>query len=206
MKKIILASTSPRRQELLKLLNHPFEICVENVEEFIDKSISPEENVQNLAKLKAGAVAKKYRSQWVIGADTMVCLDDHILGKPQDKVQAKEMLQLLSGKKHRVITGVALVKGSEVINFYETTYVKMKVLSDVEIAEYIATKEPMDKAGSRGCNSQKEKVNCKYEWQDKAGAYGIQGKGAVFIEGIEGDYYNVVGLPIHQIYKRLFSN
>ncbi len=184
MKKIILASSSPRRQELLKLLDYPFEVCVESVEEIIDKSISPEENVQNLAKLKAGAVAKKYRSQWVIGADTMVCLDDHILGKPQDEVQAKEILKLLSGRRHRVITGVALIKGDEVIKFCETTYVKMKVLSDVEIDEYIATKESIDKAG----------------------AYGIQGKGAIFIEGIEGDYYNVVGLPIHQIYKRLFLN
>lgn len=198
MKKIILASTSPRRQELLKLLNHPFEICVENVEEFIDKSISPEENVQNLAKLKAGAVAKKYRSQWVIGADTMVCLDDHILGKPQDKVQAKEMLQLLSGKKHRVITGVALIKGNEVINFYETTYVKMKVLSDVEIDEYIATKEPMDKAGDFICNSP------KYYWEGKAGGYGIQDPfGARFIEKIDGDYYNVMGLPVSRLYFEL---
>ena len=183
MKKIILASSSPRRRELIELLNCPFEVCVKEIDELIDKTFSPEENVQRLARLKAEAIANKYKAHWIIGADTMVCLDEHILGKPHDEIEAAKMLKLLSGKIHRVITGVALVKEDEVINFFETTYVKMKQLSDAEIEWYIATKEPMDKAG----------------------AYGIQGKGAVFIERIEGDYYNVVGLPIHQIYKRMFQ-
>lgn len=184
MKTLILASGSPRRKELIKLLDYPFEVCSREVEEIINEHISPEENVKCLAKLKAEAVAKDYKSQWVIGADTIVCLEDHILGKPNNHLQAQEMLQLLSGKKHRVITGVALMRGDEVITFCETTYVQMKRLSLQEIQDYIATGEPMDKAG----------------------AYAIQGKGAIFIEGIEGDYYNVVGLPIHQIYKRLLEN
>lgn len=184
MKKIILASGSPRRKELIKLLGYPFEICVRGVEEKLDRQLSPEDNVKCLARLKAEVVAKDYPFDWVIGADTMVCLEEHILGKPQNEVEAAKMLQLLSGKKHRVITGVALIRKEEVISFCETTYVQMKTLSAQEIEDYIATREPMDKAG----------------------AYGIQGKGAIFIEGIEGDYYNVVGLPIHQIYKRLLEN
>ncbi len=184
MKKIILASSSPRRRELIQLLGYPFEVCSRQVEESINPQFSPEENVKYLAKIKAEAVAKEYKSEWIIGADTMVCLRNHILGKPKNEAEAEKMLQLLSGEKHRVITGVALIKENTVINFCETTYVQMKVLSIQEIKQYIATGEPMDKAG----------------------AYGIQGKGAVFIEGIQGDYYNVVGLPIHQIYKRLIEN
>lgn len=183
MTKIILASNSPRRKELIKLLGYPFEICSREVEELINPQLPPEENVKHLAKLKAEAVAKDYREHLVIGADTMVCLQDHVLGKPKSEADAEEMLQLLSGKKHRVITGVAFVRGDEVITFCETTYVQMKELTRAEIKAYIATKEPMDKAG----------------------AYGIQGKGAVFIERIDGDYYNVVGLPIHQVYKRLID-
>lgn len=183
MKTIILASGSPRRKELIKLLGYPFEVCQGQVEEIINPQLSPEENVKYLAQLKAEAVAKDYKDHRIIGADTMVCLEDHILGKPENEAEAEKMLQLLSGKKHRVITGVALIREDEVITFCETTYVQMKILSLQEIQDYIATGEPMDKAG----------------------AYGIQGKGAVFIEGIEGDYYNVVGLPIHQIYKRLIE-
>lgn len=183
MTKIVLASNSPRRKELIKLLGYPFEVCSREVEELINPQLSPEENVKHLAKLKAEAVATDYASHWVIGADTMVCLQNHVLGKPKNEADAEEMLQLLSGKKHRVITGVALMKEDKIITFCETTYVQMKELTKDEIRAYIATREPLDKAG----------------------AYGIQGKGAIFIERIEGDYYNVVGLPIHQVYKRLME-
>lgn len=184
MKKIILASSSPRRRELIQLLDYPFEIHTREVEEIINPQLSPEENVKYLARLKAEAVAKEYSAEWIIGADTMVCLQSHILGKPKNEEEARKMLQLLSGQRHRVITGVALIKKNEVSTFCETTYVQMKILSKQEIDYYVATGEPLDKAG----------------------AYGIQGKGAIFIESIEGDYYNVVGLPIHQIYKRLLEN
>ncbi len=182
---IILASSSPRRHELMKLLNVSFKIITQEVEEYIDNSLSPEENVQQLAMKKAMAVACRQPEDIVIGCDTIVVLEDQILGKPLDATDAETTLIKLSGRIHRVCTGVAIIcklKNIET-SFAETTYVKMDVLTRKEVADYIATGEPMDKAGS----------------------YGIQGRGAVFIAGIEGDYYNVMGLPIHRIYKEFIN-
>lgn len=180
---MILASTSPRRQELIKLLGKPYRIEVRETEEKIDLAKSVEENVQSLAKQKAMAVATAFPSELVIGADTVVCLDGKILGKPKDAEDAKRTLAMLSGRIHEVHTGVALVciRAQRIETFVETTKVKMKQLSQDEIEAYVASGEVLDKAGS----------------------YGIQGKGAIYIEGIEGDYYNVVGLPVHRLYEAL---
>lgn len=198
MGQIILASASPRRKELLEQIGLEFEICPAKGEEVISKS-APEEVVMELSEQKATEVAamvKTYESGHgelmtpqdilVIGADTVVACDDTILGKPKDEADAKRMLTLLSGRKHAVYTGVTFVfldkngrAGAH--TFYKKTEVTMKPLSEPEIDRYVATGEPMDKAG----------------------AYGIQGKCAIYIEGIEGDYNNVVGLPVARIYKEL---
>lgn len=183
MKPILLASQSPRRKQLVELLPWTFEVCTEEVEEIIDESLSPEVNVQALAKQKAEAVACKHPEQWVIGADTVVCYKKKIMGKPKDEANAKEILGILSGQTHQVYTGVALINKQLGITqtFYKETKVMMQVLSEEEIHEYVMTKEPLDKAG----------------------AYGIQGYGARYILGIEGDYYNVMGLPVHELYTQL---
>ena len=183
MKAILLASQSPRRKELVNLLPWPFEICVKEVEEKIDASQPAWENVKSLALQKAQAVACNKPDDWVVGADTVVCYQDRILGKPKDEKEAYEMLMMLSGKTHKVYTGVAIVhqKKGCIITFYEATNVTMQELTDEEIKAYIATKEPLDKAG----------------------AYGIQGYGSKYIVGIEGDYFNVVGFPVHAVYTQL---
>ncbi|WP_054743584.1 Maf family protein [Cellulosilyticum ruminicola] len=180
---MILASASPRRHELIKLLVDKITIQTKEVEEIIDLKASPQKNVQDLARLKALAVAQENEDKLVIGADTVVCLDGQIMGKPTNKQEAKEMLRKLSGRTHEVCTGVALIQKSKGIDhtFVETTNVTMKALSDEEIDYYVSTKEPMDKAGS----------------------YGIQGKGALYISHIDGDYYNVMGLPVHRLYETL---
>lgn len=180
---MILASASPRRHELIKLLVEEVKIQTKEVEEVIDSKASPQKNVQDLARLKALAVAEENETELVIGADTVVCLEGHIMGKPQNEEDAKAMLRKLSGKTHEVCTGVALIQKSQGIDqtFVETTYVTMKTLSEAEIDYYVGTKEPMDKAGS----------------------YGIQGKGALYISHINGDYYNVMGLPVHKLYETL---
>ena len=185
MKTILLASQSPRRKELVSLLPWSFEVCVKEVEEKIDLLQPAWANVKSLALQKAQAVAQSHPRQWVIGADTVVCYKEHILGKPKDEKAAYEMLKMLSGKVHKVYTGVAIVHEEKGINetFYEETKVMMQELTDEEINEYILTKEPLDKAG----------------------AYGIQGFGARYIVGIEGDYFNVVGLPIHAVYTQLLK-
>ncbi len=200
MGQIILASASPRRKELLEQIGLEFEICPAKGEEIISKS-RPEEVVMELSAQKAKEVAsmvKAYESGHeelmtpqdilVIGADTIVACDELILGKPVDEADARRMLALLSGRKHAVYTGVTFVFLDQngragAYTFYEKTVVTMKQLTETEIERYVATGEPMDKAG----------------------AYGIQGKCAVYIEGIEGDYNNVVGLPVARIYKELQS-
>ena len=180
---MILASGSPRRQELIQLVTTQITIQTKDVIEVIDEGLSPQENVQNLAKLKAMAVAKEHPEELVIGADTVVCFNGEIMGKPKSEEDAKRMLRTLSGKTHEVCTGVALIKKEDklVETFVETTYVTMKDLTDEEIEYYVRTGEVMDKAGS----------------------YAIQGKGALYVSRIEGDYYNVVGLPVHRLYERL---
>lgn len=180
MKTLVLASKSPRRKELLTLLEIPFVIQVKEVEEIIDKDKTARENVEALAKIKAEAIGQETCSI-IIGCDTIVSLDHKILGKPQNAEDAKRMLRMLSDKTHEVCTGVAIWAGSRWYVFSEVTTVKMKRLTEKEIEWYVETKEPLDKAG----------------------AYGIQGKGARFIEGIVGDYFNVVGLPVHRLYEVL---
>ena len=183
MEMILLASQSPRRKELISLLPWPFEVCVKEVEEKIDLAQPAWENVKKLALQKAQAVAQARPNEWVIGADTVVCYETHILGKPKSETAAYEMLKMLSGKVHKVYTGVAIMNKEKgyVQTFYEETKVTMQELTDEEIDAYISTKEPLDKAG----------------------AYGIQGFGARYIEGIECHYFNVVCLPVHAVYKQL---
>lgn len=198
MSQIILASQSPRRKELLEQIGLEFEICPAKGEEIITKSI-PEEVVMELSKQKAEEVAAMVSSFGenhkeittpsdilVIGADTVVAYDGKILGKPVDEADAKRTLTMLAGNVHSVFTGVTLVlidksgRAGEIV-FYEKTDVTMHPMTEEEIDRYVATGEPMDKAGS----------------------YAIQGKCAIYIEKIEGDYNNVVGLPITRIYQEL---
>ena len=186
MKRIILASNSPRRKELLKKIGVQAEIMRADVDESSISDIPPERLVTELALLKATDVAKYFCGDtFVIGADTVVCLDGEVLGKPQNIEDAKRMLRLLSGNKHSVYTGYCVVhcKSGNMVSKYEKTDVYFKELSDREIDAYIKTREPMDKAG----------------------AYGIQEKGSLFVEKIDGDYFNVVGLPVCALAK-LFEN
>ncbi len=174
MKNIILASASPRRKELLTTAGVEFEVLVSDADETIPEGTLPVDAAMLTAEKKALAVAEKCTDAVVIGADTIVVLDGRILGKPKDEADAKAMLRFLSGREHEVITGVCLTDGIKTEKFAQVSKVKFYELTDAEIAAYVATKEP----------------------NDKAGAYGIQGKGCVLVEGIEGDYFNIVGLPV----------
>ncbi len=179
---IILASASPRRQELLKLIYSDFEVMPADIEEIVRKTIELEQYPEYLALKKSRHIAEKRPvDDVVIGCDTGVFIDDIMLGKPQNKEQAAEMLKLLSGRTHKVITGCSIFYKGQNISFSETTEVEFYRLTDTDISEYIATGEPMDKAG----------------------AYGIQGKGALLVKKINGDYYNVVGLPVGQLKQKL---
>ncbi len=186
-KKVVLASQSPRRRELLGGLIPEFDIIVDTTDEVADPDMTPEELVRSLALQKAENVAKMADgAALVIGADTVVCIDGKVLGKPKDEAEAGEMLKMLSGREHHVCTGFAVIDnatGKTVCDF-ERTVVKFKPLTDEEIEKYIKSGEPMDKAG----------------------AYGIQGVGALFVEGIKGDYFNVVGLPLCALFKSLKKN
>lgn len=179
MKQIVLASSSPRRKEILEGLGAKFKIMSSDVEEQINDKFSPPEIAKQLAYLKAKDISNKISGDYVvIGADTIVEYNK-VLGKPKNVKEAHNMLKLLSGKVHRVITGFAIIDclaGKEYID-YECTNVYFNHLSDDQIQKYIATGEPMDKAG----------------------AYGIQGKASLFVSKIEGDYFNVVGLPISKL-------
>lgn len=195
-KSIILASASPRRRELLAQIGLTYQVVVSDVEEKT-KSHKPWEIVEELSSLKAGAVFDRLLEEKsgkttpvepfvVIGADTVVALGEQIMGKPKDEQDAVRMLSLLQGKTHQVYTGVTLVYTKEKgkicrTSFHEKTDVTMYPVSQEEIYAYVATGEPMDKAG----------------------AYGIQGRCAAFIKGICGDYNNVVGLPVGRLYQEL---
>lgn len=175
---IILASASPRRSELLNQIGCKFEVITSDVIENNNQGIPPEQLVILHARAKALAVGAKAQSEDVIiGADTIVVLDGIVYGKPNDVKDAKKILGTLSGKEHQVITGIAVIRGDQVLVDYSTTLVKMAEMSGKEIDRYIASGEPMDKAG----------------------AYAIQGKGAIFVEGINGCYSNVVGLPLRKL-------
>lgn len=180
--KIILASNSPRRKELLTQADIDFEVKSADVEEITDKT-KPEEVVMDLSQLKAKAIAKDNPGRKIIAADTVVAFNGQILGKPKDEADAFRMLKELSGETHHVYTGVTIIDEAGSVNtFFECTAVTMYENSDELINRYIATGEPMDKAG----------------------AYGIQGKGAVLVKEICGDYNNVVGLPLAKVYRNLY--
>lgn len=181
MSEIILASGSPRRKELMDRAGLDFIIRTADVDETIPEGTPPHEAVMALALKKAEAVARDHQDKLVIGADTVVSIDGRILGKPSDKEDAHRMLSLLSGRVHRVFTGIALIKNGRVKSFFEETSVHFYELSDDEIRAYIATGEPMDKAG----------------------AYGIQGRGCTLVQRIEGDFFNVVGFPIAKVYREM---
>ena len=182
--KLILASASPRRHELLTQVGVSFVIEVSDVEEVLDDTLSPELQVQSLALQKAQAVAAQHKDGLVLGADTVVVDAGSLLGKPQNTEEAAEMLRSLSGKWHQVMTAVALVDANDTKHEWtsvEITNVKFRDLTEDDIAAYVATGESMDKAG----------------------AYGIQGYGALLVERIEGCYNNVVGLPLQLVAKGL---
>ena len=181
MVKLILASKSPRRRELIEFVSDNV-LCVSaEVEEYIPEGMRPQDIPSHLAKLKAESVAKSYPEDMVIGSDTVVILGDKLLLKPTNETDAFVKLRSLSGKTHKVITACAIVYRGETHSFYSETEVEFYELSDEEISEYIKTGEPMDKAG----------------------AYGIQGRGSLFVKGIKGDYFNVVGLPIAELKRKI---
>lgn len=188
MYNIILASGSPRRKEILEQVGIKFRIVTSNDEEVIHKS-NPEEIVEELATRKACSVASDMEEGTiVIGADTMVAIDGEVMGKPKDEQDAKEMIRKLQGKKHQVYTGVCAVvkeagKEERHIHFVQTTDVWVYPMTEIQMDAYVATGEPLDKAG----------------------AYGIQGKFAVYIEKIEGDYLNIVGFPASMLYRKLLE-
>lgn len=180
-KEFILASRSPRRHDLLKYLIDDFKIISSDIEEIIDESLTNEEVVMDLALQKAQDISNKNKDVYVLGFDTLVILDGKPLGKPLDEKDAYKMLKALSGRTHRVLTGCAIVMNDYKDVFYGYSDVTFTDMTDEEILSYIDTKEPMDKAGS----------------------YGIQGYGAKYVEKINGDFYTVMGLPIHKLYERL---
>ncbi len=183
--KLILASKSPRRAEILRAVGWEFEAIAADIDETRHESEDAVSYVKRLARTKAETVARKTSAPLVLGADTVVVVDQEILGQPRDDEDARRMLRLLSGRWHEVLTGVALVRAgtpSKVLIDFATTRVRFAPLSEDEINWYVSTGEP------RG----------------KAGAYGIQGRAALFIEEIQGDYFNVVGLPVRLV-NQLFG-
>lgn len=180
--KLVLASKSPRRSEILKNAGIDFTVRVADADETIPEGTKPQDAVVFLAARKALAV-ERAEDETVLGADTVVALDDKILGKPKDREDAFNMLRSLSGRVHSVFTGVCAVGNGISLTFAEETKVEFYPLNDDEINEYLDTDEPYDKAG----------------------AYGIQGIASKFIRGIEGDYFNVVGLPVSSVYKKIIK-
>jgi septum formation protein len=182
--KLILASKSARRAEILRAVDWPFQAIAANIDESRGASEDAITYVRRLAREKAETVAAKLSDGLVLGADTVVVIDGEILGQPRDEHDARRMLHLLSGKWHQVVTGVALMRAgnhAESLTDHETTRVRFCEMAAEEIDWYVSTGEP----------------------RDKAGAYAIQGKAALFIEEIEGDYFNIVGLPVRLVYELL---
>ena len=179
---MILASQSPRRRELLAYIEPDFRVIPAVGEENIPDGATPEQAVLALSRQKAEEIATQYKDEIIIAADTVVAIDGKILGKPHSKAEAAEMLSTLSGRVHSVFTGVCVIFADGGIeNFAEETKVEFYPLTDGEINSYIATGDPMDKAG----------------------AYGIQEKGAANVKGIVGDFYNVMGLPVGRLARIL---
>ena len=180
--RLVLASKSPRRAELLRAVGWEFETVAANIDETRMESEDAVRYVKRLAQAKAETVARKTSAGLVLGADTVVVIDEEILGQPRDDDDARRMLKLLSGKWHEVVTGIALVRGGNaprILVDHQTTRVHFAELSSDEIDWYVSTGEP----------------------NGKAGAYAIQGRGALFIKEIQGDYSNVVGLPLRLVYE-----
>ena len=186
MKRLILASNSPRRKELLAHCEIPFDVLSENIDETINPTLAIDDAIADLAHRKAEAVFVNHSDCVVIGCDTIVVYNNEILGKPIDEEDAYRMLKQLSGTTHQVITGCAVLTKEKEYQFATVSDVTFKPLSDQMIRNYIASKEPMDKAG----------------------AYGIQGKAGCFIASINGDYYSIMGLPLcklHTILNELYN-
>ncbi len=178
---LILASKSPRRRELLSMLGLEFTIETADIDETMDPAVSVDQAVAQVCEKKAAAIGIRHPGDLIIAADTVVVLGETILGKPHSREEAHAMLRSLSGNTHRVLTAYCLWQDGRVDAHVETTHVRFKPLSDQEIDAYIATGSPMDKAG----------------------AYGIQDHAAIFVEALEGDYYNVMGLPLCALVKSL---
>lgn len=178
--KIVLASGSPRRHELLRLITKDFEIRVSDADETVPGNITAEKTAEYLSMVKAKAVERN-TDEIIIGCDTVVVIDGKVLGKPSSEAECAEMLSLLSGRTHTVYTGVSLICNDRTRSFTAETKVEFYPLTQKDISDYIATGEPFDKAGG----------------------YGIQGKGALLVKGISGDYFNVVGLPVSALKREL---
>ena len=176
MKKIILASSSPRRKEILKITGLKFSVCSSDYEEDLDLPLKPRKLARFLSLRKAEAVAHKYKGAIIIAADTLICFKNMLLGKPHGRQEAEKMLRLLNGKVHSVITGYSVIdmQSDQIVSRSVVTKVYFRKLAEEEINAYVRSGEPLDKAG----------------------AYAVQGLGAVFIEKIEGDFFNVMGLPL----------
>jgi septum formation protein len=181
MQNLILASSSPRRKELLENLRLTFTISSSEVDESFDPTLSPEDVVMDLAERKAQVIFKENPHAFVIGSDTIVVVDGQVLGKPTDEEDARGMLKKLSGKKHEVYTGVSILSPTGTSRFFERTEVWFWELTDVEINFYVQSGEPLDKAG----------------------AYGIQQLGSMLVKKINGDYFAVMGLPVARTYREL---
>jgi len=181
--RLILASGSPRRAEILSAVGWEFEVQVSNADESLFDGETPREHVERLSKLKSETIAKQRENAFVLGADTIVLLDGEIIGKPKDIADARRMLRKLSGVWHEVLTGVSIAQNKNGTSTFktdtETTRVKFAELSDKEIDFLVHEGAPLDKAG----------------------AYAVQAQAALFIEKIEGDYWNVTGLPVHLVYR-----
>ena len=177
---LILASQSPRRKELLGLFHIPFAVRVADIDETMDETKPPFDEVARVSRLKAEAVERE-KDDVVIAADTIVVCEGKVLGKPRTEEDAKAMLALLSGRDHQVMTGMTVLRGETALTCTEVTDIHFRELSDREIDAYVASGEPMDKAGS----------------------YGIQGGAALFVEKLVGDYYNVMGLPVCKLWQLL---
>ena len=177
---VILASASPRRKELLELISHNFRIIPSDCDETLPGDIAPEDTAAYLSRLKCESIARVYENSIVIGCDTVVVCDE-VMGKPADAEDAKRMLKALSGRDHKVITGVTLSYKGESLTFDEVTKVRFLPLDERDIDLYIKSGEPFDKAG----------------------AYGIQGLGSMLVERIDGDFFNVVGLPVSRLAEEL---
>lgn len=180
---LILASQSPRRRELLGMIAPDFQVEVSQADETISPGTPPGEAVRLLALKKAGAVAARRPKDLVVGADTIVVVEGEILGKPADEAEAASMLRRLSGREHDVFTGVALIQGELRRSFVSRASVRFYPLEEELISWYVSTGEPMDKAG----------------------AYGIQGRGSLLVEGLSGDYFTIMGLPVARLWRELVS-